>query len=94
LRLPGCPELEQIEWVITALNVKKKNELREDCSPPLPVAVEVEVALEALSVAFAVEVALEAPSVAVDAGVTLGTPVDGEMALEALLANVELEAPF
>jgi hypothetical protein len=38
-------------------------------------------------------VALEALSVAVDAGVALGTPVDGEM-VEALLANVELEAPF
>lgn len=44
----------------------------------------------------AVEVALKAPSVAVDTTMALrvGTPVDGEMTLEALLANVELEAPF
>jgi hypothetical protein len=35
-------------------------------------------------------VALAAPLVAVEAGV--GTTVDGEIALDALLANVELEA--
>jgi len=41
-------------------------------------------------------VALAAPSlaVAVDARVALETLVDWEMALEALPANVELEAPF
>ena len=41
--------------------------------------------------------AFEAPSVADDAGAALGTPliaVDVEMALEALLANVEQETPF
>ena len=41
--------------------------------------------------ALPVAVALDPPSIVVDAGVVLGTPADGE---EALLFNVELEAPF
>ena len=58
---------EQIEKIITPSSARN-NELSEDCSSALPVAVKV----------------------------ALGTPlaVDGEMVLEALLATVELEAPF
>jgi hypothetical protein len=67
----------------------KRNELSEDCSSPLPVAVEV--ALAAPSVAVDAREALET---LVDWEMALETLVDWEMALEALPANVELEAPF